>query len=113
MLFVWFIVVFMVECYIGVCYLLWCIDICFVSSVCKIVVFIYLFFFFFVFYKLFFIGVFVSVIGEKYCMIYFSNSFVLFVLDSVYGLLIIFVLLIIIFLMNFLIINKFFVRKRK
>lgn len=110
---VWLIVAFTVERYIGVCHPLRRIDICSVSSARKIVVFIYLSSLSLVLYKPFLTGVFVSATGEKYCTTYPSNSFVSFVLDSVYGLLITFVPLTIISLMNFLIINKLFARKRK
>ena len=110
---VWLVVAFTVERYIGVCHPLRRIDICSVSSARKIVVFIFLSSMILVLYKPFLSGVFVSASGDKFCTTYPTYSFISFVLDSIYGLLITLVPLTIISMMNFLIINRLFARKRK
>ncbi|XP_062616606.1 probable G-protein coupled receptor 139 [Saccostrea cucullata] len=110
---VWLVVAFTVERYIGVCHPLRRIDICTVSSARRIVICIFVTSLTLVLYKPFMTGVFISGNGNKYCTTYPKYNLESFILDSVYGLLITIIPFTIISVMNFLIINKLFARKRK
>lgn len=100
---VWFVVVFIGERYIGVCYLLRRRDICIKSGMWWIVGFIFVIFIVIVFYKLIFSVIYVGIDGKYYCMIDRDYDFVFFVLDSIYVVFIMLVLFVIIMVLNILI----------